>query len=337
MDGSTSVQFYSSAGQILYSTIVGGSSGAGANGGSATRYVYLSQRLIAETKLVAGAATNSTRYIHTDGLGSPVAHSDAGGNVVDRSRYEAYGAKVNIAGSTNPVGLGFTGHVNDVDTGLVYMQQRYYDPVAGRFLSTDQVLTDTASGASFNRYAYANNNPYRYTDPDGRDVVVSLQAYKIGTAPIQGDYGHQYLHMRDTITGQEMISRAGPSAPFPGGASAVVSGSPVKAPSGDGNVTLKTELAPASKSTDSNPQTGQPLGSIIEGSKVTIGGSLDAAASKVGSFNNKVDASNIDYKPLSTNSNAYAGSAYTELTGKAAPTSKALPGSDVNLKENLKD
>jgi RHS repeat-associated protein len=173
------VQFYSSAGQILYSTIVGGS-GAGSTGGSSTRYVYLGQRLIAETKTAGSAST--TRYIHTDGLGSPVAHTDASGTVVDRSRYEAYGANVNIAGSTNPVGIGFTGHVNDVDTGLVYMQQRYYDPVAGRFLSTDQVLTDTSSGASFNRYDYASNNPYRYTDPDGRDIAELLEGSPLAAA-----------------------------------------------------------------------------------------------------------------------------------------------------------
>jgi RHS repeat-associated protein len=59
--------------------------------------------------------------------------------------------------------------VNDVDTGLTYMQQRYYDPVAGRFLSIDPVVTDSKSGTSFNRYAYAVNNPYKYIDPDGRD------------------------------------------------------------------------------------------------------------------------------------------------------------------------
>lgn len=58
--------------------------------------------------------------------------------------------------------------MNDADTGLTYMQQRYYDPVAGRFLSIDPVTTDVQSGASFNRYAYAENNPYRYVDPDGR-------------------------------------------------------------------------------------------------------------------------------------------------------------------------
>jgi RHS repeat-associated protein len=106
-------------------------------------------------------------YIHTDALGSPVAKSDANGNVIagSRTRYEPYGATASGAIPT----IGFTGHVNDANTGLVYMQQRYYDPIAGRFLSTDPVLTDANTGSSFNRYVYANNSPYRYIDPDGRD------------------------------------------------------------------------------------------------------------------------------------------------------------------------
>jgi RHS repeat-associated protein len=73
-----------------------------------------------------------------------------------------------VAGTTNPDGIGFTGHVNDPDTGLVYMQQRYYDPVAGRFLSVDPVTTDADNGALFNRYMYAANNPFTLFDPDGR-------------------------------------------------------------------------------------------------------------------------------------------------------------------------
>jgi RHS repeat-associated protein len=49
----------------------------------------------------------------------------------------------------------------------MYMQARYYDPVIGRFYSNDPLgFRDIHS---FNRYAYANNNPYKYTDPDGRD------------------------------------------------------------------------------------------------------------------------------------------------------------------------
>lgn len=70
--------------------------------------------------------------------------------------------------------MGTTVHINDIDTGLTYMQQRYYDPVAGRFLSVDPVITDNNSGASFNRYVYAENNPYKYIDPDGRQGLVKV-------------------------------------------------------------------------------------------------------------------------------------------------------------------
>ena len=46
--------------------------------------------------------------------------------------------------------------------------QRYYDPGIGRFLSVDPVTADANTGANFNRYKYASNNPYRFFDPDGR-------------------------------------------------------------------------------------------------------------------------------------------------------------------------
>ena len=48
------------------------------------------------------------------------------------------------------------------------MQQRYYDPGIGRFLSVDPVTANPNTGAMFNRYNYANNNQYKFTDPDGR-------------------------------------------------------------------------------------------------------------------------------------------------------------------------
>jgi len=86
---------------------------------------------------------------------------------VTRTRYEPYGK---VASGRVPSGLGFTGHVNDAGTGLVYMQQRYYDPIAGRFLSVDPITTDANTGKGFNLYEYAYSNPYRYVDPDGRDA-----------------------------------------------------------------------------------------------------------------------------------------------------------------------
>ncbi|MDP3086177.1 MAG: RHS repeat-associated core domain-containing protein, partial [Rubrivivax sp.] len=91
---------------------------------------------------------------------------------VTRTRTEPYGATHSGA---VPQGIGFTGHVNDADTGLVYMQQRYYDPLAGRFLSVDPVVTDAGTGAHFNRYVYALSNPYRYVDPTGERADVGVQ------------------------------------------------------------------------------------------------------------------------------------------------------------------
>ncbi len=122
--------------------------------------MYLGGKLIAEDNNVTGV-----RFSHTDALGSPVARTNGAGAVIERTRYEPYGAA--WAGSTNPVGIGFTGHVNDPDTGLVYMQQRYYDPIAGRFLSVDPITTDSNTGGFFNRYTYALNNPFKFVDPTG--------------------------------------------------------------------------------------------------------------------------------------------------------------------------
>ena len=58
------------------------------------------------------------------------------------------------------------------------MQQRYYDPIAGRFLSVDPVVTDANSGKLFGRYTYVDNNPYSKVDPDGREP--GEVAYGIG-------------------------------------------------------------------------------------------------------------------------------------------------------------
>jgi len=158
--GATRLQAYSQAGKLLLS--VDSQKGV-------TSHIHLGDKLIAEVNSQTG-----TRYSHTDALGSPVATTNSARQVLTRTRYEPYGA---TAAGTNPTGIGFTGHVNDADTGLVYMQQRYYEPLAGRFLSVDPVTTDAKTAEHFNRYAYGNNNPYRYTDPEGRvPIPVILKA-----------------------------------------------------------------------------------------------------------------------------------------------------------------
>lgn len=115
----------------------------------------------------ASQATETVVYYHTDALGSPVAVTDAGGAVIEYRTYEPYGKQLSPLPPQD--GPGYTGHVYDAATGLNYMQQRYYDPAIGRFLSVDPVSA-TSVGGNFNRYWYANNNPYKFTDPDGRYV-----------------------------------------------------------------------------------------------------------------------------------------------------------------------
>ncbi len=58
------------------------------------------------------------------------------------------------------------------------MQARYYDPVIGRFYSNDPVGFSAKEPMLFNRYSYANNNPYKFTDPDGRAVKVAPNVQK---------------------------------------------------------------------------------------------------------------------------------------------------------------
>ncbi|MDH5824648.1 RHS repeat-associated core domain-containing protein [Luteimonas sp. RD2P54] len=110
-------------------------------------------------------AQTAIKYIHTDALGSVVAVTDANRNVIERREYEPYGVQLTPAAQDGP---GYTGHVQDAATGLVYMQQRYYDPMLGVFLSVDPVKAYGSLVSQFHRYRYANNNPYRFTDPNGR-------------------------------------------------------------------------------------------------------------------------------------------------------------------------
>lgn len=73
---------------------------------------------------------------------------------------------------------GYTGHLEDEDLQLTYMQQRYYDPVVGRFYSDDPVGF-TGEPDTFNRYSYVANNPYKYADPSGESKKFVAEAVKV--------------------------------------------------------------------------------------------------------------------------------------------------------------
>lgn len=114
---------------------------------------------------VSASAQEIVQYVHTDALGSPVALSDANGAIIERTVYEPYGA---VVGGTKGDRPGFTGHVSDSATGLTYMQQRYYDPEVGAFLSVDPIESSNGGPVFFNRYRYGNQNPFKFADLDGR-------------------------------------------------------------------------------------------------------------------------------------------------------------------------
>ncbi|HEY9254921.1 MAG TPA: RHS repeat-associated core domain-containing protein [Stenotrophomonas sp.] len=108
----------------------------------------------------------TVEYLHTDLLGTPVAVTNAQGQLVGRRSYAPYGSSELTVGNDEPE---YAGHVRDSLTGLSYMQQRYYDAAIGRFLSVDPVTAyDNGDTRFFNRYSYAFNSPYTFADPDGR-------------------------------------------------------------------------------------------------------------------------------------------------------------------------
>ncbi|TDV30472.1 RHS repeat-associated core domain-containing protein [Stenotrophomonas sp. CC22-02] len=135
--------------------------------GKSREYLYLGGLLVA-TLETGGDGVTRPKYQHLDVIGSPVAVTDASGAVLERSFYDPYGEVLN-----KPVadGVGYAGHISDAVNGLSYMQQRYYDPTLGAFLSVDPVTAHSNPLGAFNRYRYAANNPYRFTDPDGRCAV----------------------------------------------------------------------------------------------------------------------------------------------------------------------
>jgi len=114
--------------------------------------------------IFTGASQAEIVYIHNDALGSPIMKTNELGAVISRSHYKPFGGTF----EETKEGVGYTGHLNDADLGVTYMQARYYDPVIGRFYSNDPVGYSSENPImSFNRYIYVNNNPYKYTDPDG--------------------------------------------------------------------------------------------------------------------------------------------------------------------------
>jgi RHS repeat-associated protein len=128
------------------------------------------------------AVADTVTYFHNDISGSPLAATDAAGNLLWKENYKPYGDKLNRSAPSSSNKIGYHGKAHDDATGLSYMGARYYDPVLGRFMGIDPVDFQTDNLHSFNRYAYTNNNPYKYVDPDGRFAFLAVPAFYALTA-----------------------------------------------------------------------------------------------------------------------------------------------------------
>jgi len=156
------------------------------NGTTTYSYVYNGSQL---TQMTAG--TNTLRFAY-DASGAPMAVNfngtnyyylvnlqgdvmgivDSTGNIVVNYTYDAWGKPLSTTGmmastlgSLNP--LRYRGYVYDQETGLYYLQSRYYNPEIGRFINADG-FTSTGQGLlGNNMFAYCGNNPISRYDPTG--------------------------------------------------------------------------------------------------------------------------------------------------------------------------
>ena len=120
---------------------------------------------------VAGFEYNGQKYVYRKNLqGDIVAILDECGCTRGTYEYDAWGNIIWQGGSElltiNP--FRYRGYYYDEETGLYYLNSRYYDPETGRFISPDSLKylePETCNG--LNLYAYCGNNPVMFVDPNG--------------------------------------------------------------------------------------------------------------------------------------------------------------------------
>ncbi len=139
-----------------------------------TKRYYAEGTLLAVRSIPnANPNAQTLRYVQSDHLGSTSTLTDASGQVVARERYSAFGERRRGESPLTTDQL-YTGQQYNSLSSLYYYSDgksagRFYDPLLARFVQPDSVTPGIGSIA-LNRYAYADNSPIRYTDPNGQAV-----------------------------------------------------------------------------------------------------------------------------------------------------------------------
>ncbi|MBC8138085.1 MAG: RHS repeat-associated core domain-containing protein [Fibrella sp.] len=104
------------------------------------------------------------RWYVYDGLGSVVGEVDVNGTLQAEKKHDVFGLRRGPIGTEKSRHgfVGGLGHYSDDETGLVYMQARYYDPAIGRFTSEDPAR----DGANW--FNYCGGDPVNMVDETGK-------------------------------------------------------------------------------------------------------------------------------------------------------------------------
>lgn len=135
----------------------------------------------ASALIKSDGTTQNYFYLHRDYQGSIMAITNATGGVVEKRLYNPWGEIVKIQDGANNnltkltfFDRGYTGHQHLETVGLIHMNGRLYDSKLHRFLQPDNFVQDPHNTQSFNRYGYCWNNPLKYTDKNGEELVSAI-------------------------------------------------------------------------------------------------------------------------------------------------------------------
>ena len=131
---------------------------------------------------VMSVSCNGTMYFYIKDLQGDITEIvDKDGKAVAKYAYDAWGNMLTENNGTLTVGklnpFRYRSYVYDEETGLYYLQSRYYDPLTGRFVNADIYCdTETDTPLSTNMFAYCENNAINNVDFTG-EWFYSLKEY----------------------------------------------------------------------------------------------------------------------------------------------------------------
>ncbi|WP_450152388.1 polymorphic toxin-type HINT domain-containing protein [Streptomyces dioscori] len=126
---------------------------------------------------VAVRTAAALTWVSSDHNGTATVQVDAATQAVTRRQMTPFGEDRGQAAGAWVGERGFVGGTED-PTGLTHLGAREYDASTGRFVSVDPVA-DLTDPQQINGYAYSNNNPVTFADPDGKffgALVALIQA-----------------------------------------------------------------------------------------------------------------------------------------------------------------